>query len=185
MCSLSAVDYLQSLLKFSLVVVYYRQIFKTIRYPYDVVVVCHDNRLSLHQDAKIEIFGLNSIKIIAFNIDLKLLLNVSIKFYDREGGMVRSLFGTGNIYSSIVSQRSHCLLIATFRPLIASLFKTGQDGQSKRCHQHPVTFKDKVERFLELFVVMATGYDQNGSHIADDKTQVRLKSMEHAILKRH
>ena len=34
-------------LKFSLVVVYYRQNFKAMREPYHVIVVCHDNRLSL------------------------------------------------------------------------------------------------------------------------------------------
>ena len=85
MYSLFVVDFLQKFLKFSLVVVYYRQIFKTIRDPFDVIVVCHDNKLP--PDDKTEIIGLNSILGTAFNPDFKILLDVfwnSLKFYDCE-----------------------------------------------------------------------------------------------------
>ena len=95
MHGLFAVDYLQSFLTFSLVVVYHRQIIKTIRDPYDVIVVCHDNRLFL--DAKTEIFGLNFTLGRAFNLDFKILQNVFwnlLNSYDCERGMVRNLYGT-------------------------------------------------------------------------------------------
>ena len=65
------------------------------RDPYDVKVVCHDNRLSL--DAKTEISGLNSrfwLRHSTFHF--KVLLDVfwnSLKFYDRKRRMVINLHG--------------------------------------------------------------------------------------------